>query len=54
MQMAGIIRTRRGQIELLDVPALQRASCECYANIALQYDRLLDTGHLQPSAAYSA
>ena len=54
MQMAGIIRTRRGQIELLDVPALQRASCECYGNIALQYDRLLRAGELEWDVAQIA
>ena len=41
MQEAGLIRTRRGHIELLDLSALRKSSCECYASTALQYEHLL-------------
>jgi CRP-like cAMP-binding protein len=41
LQQAGHIRTRRGQIELLDLAALRQGACECYARTAMQYDRLL-------------
>lgn len=33
MQQARVIKTRRGQIEILDLTALQESACECYANI---------------------
>lgn len=41
LQEAGMIRYRRGQIELLDVAALQQTACECYQTIKLNYDALL-------------
>ena len=31
LQSAGLIRYRRGHIEILDRPALEELSCECYA-----------------------
>jgi CRP-like cAMP-binding protein len=37
MQQAGLIRNRRGQIELLNVDALHDNACECYAVVATQY-----------------
>jgi CRP-like cAMP-binding protein len=37
MQEAGLIRTRRGQIEILDLNGLRENACECYANTAAQY-----------------
>jgi CRP-like cAMP-binding protein len=44
MQQAGLIRTRRGHIELLDVAALRENACECYASTAAHYDRLVTPG----------
>jgi CRP-like cAMP-binding protein len=41
LQAAGLIRYRRGQIEVLDRAGLQRRSCECYAVVKDEYDRLL-------------
>ncbi|MEA2990918.1 MAG: hypothetical protein QOG83_3629 [Alphaproteobacteria bacterium] len=41
MQQAGYIRTRRGQIEILNMEALRQGACECYGKTALHYDRLL-------------
>ncbi len=41
LQAAGMIRYRRGNIEVLDRKALERASCECYETIKLQSQRIL-------------
>ena len=41
LQELGIIRYRRGHISVLDRPALERASCECYREIRTDYKRLL-------------
>jgi CRP-like cAMP-binding protein len=37
MQAKGIISYARGKIQLLDRPALERASCECYVVIKREY-----------------
>jgi hypothetical protein len=41
LQRAGLIRYRRGHIEVLDRPGLETAVCECYAVVKLESDRLL-------------
>jgi CRP-like cAMP-binding protein len=41
LQQAGLIRYARGHIKVLDRPALERRSCECYAVVKTEYDRLL-------------
>lgn len=41
LQAAGLIASGRGHIEVLDRPRLEEASCECYAVITAEYDRLL-------------
>jgi CRP-like cAMP-binding protein len=41
LQDAGLIRYRRGQITVLDRPALEARSCECYQVVKTEYDRLL-------------
>ncbi len=41
LQRAGLIRYARGRIEVLDRPALERRTCECYAVVKKEYDRLL-------------
>jgi CRP-like cAMP-binding protein len=41
LQAAGIIRYSRGKISVLDRPALERRTCECYAVVKKEYDRLL-------------
>jgi CRP-like cAMP-binding protein/CheY-like chemotaxis protein len=38
LQMEGMIMTRRGKIELLDLPALRARACECYARLGPQLD----------------
>jgi CRP-like cAMP-binding protein len=41
LQQAGMIRYTRGRITVLDRPALERRTCECYAVVKREYDRLL-------------
>ena len=41
LQRAGLIRYRRGHIEVLDRPGLEKAVCECYAVVKREFDRLL-------------
>ena len=41
LQEAGVIRYARGRILVLDRPALEARSCECYAVVKREYDRLL-------------
>ena len=41
LQNAGIIEYARGHITVLDRPALEERSCECYAVVKAEYDRLL-------------
>ncbi len=41
LQALGIMRYRRGRITVLDRPKLERLSCECYAVVRAETDRLL-------------
>lgn len=41
LQQDGLIRYKRGRIEVLDRSGLERRSCECYAVVKKEYDRLL-------------
>ncbi|MBC7955595.1 MAG: Crp/Fnr family transcriptional regulator [Cytophagales bacterium] len=41
LQQAGLIRYARGRISVLDRPGLERRTCECYAVVKREYDRLL-------------
>ncbi|NRF70191.1 Crp/Fnr family transcriptional regulator [Aquincola sp. S2] len=47
LQRAGLIHYRRGHITVLDRPGLEQRTCECYAVVKKEYDRLLP---LQPAA----
>ena len=40
LQKAGVIRYARGRISLLDRHALEQRSCECYAVVKKECDRL--------------
>ena len=42
LQDAGLIHYRRGRIEVLDRPKLERRVCECYAAVKKECDRLLE------------
>jgi CRP-like cAMP-binding protein len=41
LQKAGLIRYARGHITVLDRPGMERRTCECYAVVKKEYDRLL-------------
>jgi Mn-dependent DtxR family transcriptional regulator len=41
LQEAGLIRYKRGRVVLLDRKGLERRTCECYAVVKKEYDRLL-------------
>jgi CRP-like cAMP-binding protein len=41
LQEAGLIRYTRGRISVLDRPALEARSCECYQVVKTEFDRLL-------------
>jgi CRP-like cAMP-binding protein len=41
LQKDGLIRYERGHITVLDRPGLERRSCECYAVVKKEYERLL-------------
>ena len=41
LQRRGLIRYARGRITVLDRPGLEASSCECYAVVKKEYDRLL-------------
>jgi len=43
LQSAGLISYSRGHIAVLDRPGLERRTCECYAVVKKEYDRLLLT-----------
>ncbi|GAA0748250.1 Crp/Fnr family transcriptional regulator [Ideonella azotifigens] len=44
LQRAGLIQYRRGHITVLDRPGLERRTCECYAVVRAEYERLLPRG----------
>jgi CRP-like cAMP-binding protein len=41
LQKAGLIRYARGRINVLDREGLEQRTCECYAVVKKEYDRLL-------------
>jgi CRP-like cAMP-binding protein len=41
LQKEGLIRYARGHITVLDRPGLEQRTCECYAVVKKEYDRLL-------------
>jgi CRP-like cAMP-binding protein len=41
LQKAGLIKYQRGHISVIDRPALEAHSCECYAVVRKEYQRLL-------------
>jgi CRP-like cAMP-binding protein len=55
MQDKGIIDYSRGKIKILDRPALEEASCECYQVVKKRFDAFFDTpsGEAESSAAKS-
>ncbi len=47
LQHAGLIQYARGRITVLDRAGLERRSCECYAVVKREYDRLLPVNSSQ-------
>jgi Mn-dependent DtxR family transcriptional regulator len=41
LHKAGLIEYQRGHIMILDRPGLEQRTCECYAVVKKEYDRLL-------------
>lgn len=41
LQARGLIRNRRGRVEIVDRPGLERAACECYRAVEDHFGRLL-------------
>jgi Mn-dependent DtxR family transcriptional regulator len=41
LQRVGLIRYARGRISVLDRAGLEKRTCECYAVVKTEYDRLL-------------
>ena len=41
LQSSGLIRYARGRITVLDRPGLEKRTCECYAVVRKEYERLL-------------
>jgi CRP-like cAMP-binding protein len=50
LQKLGVIKYVRGQITVLDRPQLEQLSCECYALVKRETDRILHASPLQRSA----
>lgn len=50
LQKAGLIRYGRGHISVLDRSGLEQRTCECYAVVKREYDRLLPPA-VNPTAA---
>jgi hypothetical protein len=47
LERLGVIRYTRGHITVLDRPKLEQLSCECYAVVKKETDRLLPRRLLQ-------
>lgn len=41
LQQAGLIRYRRGHVELVDIEALKECACECYDAVRMSYVALV-------------
>jgi Mn-dependent DtxR family transcriptional regulator len=41
LQRAGLIRYTRGRITVVNRPGLEKRTCECYAVVKTEYQRLL-------------
>jgi CRP-like cAMP-binding protein len=50
-QDAGMIRYRRGEIEIVDADALRAVACECYTTLAAHRERLLAQPGARPASA---
>jgi CRP-like cAMP-binding protein len=41
LKAAGLVRNTHGQVDVIDRPGLEAASCECYRTVREEYARLL-------------
>lgn len=41
LQQSNLIRYSRGNIEIMNLDALTKTTCECYRTVKSQYERLL-------------
>ena len=48
LQAAGVIRYRRGRVEILDIERLKRSACECFYIVKNEYKEFLDEINFQP------
>jgi CRP-like cAMP-binding protein len=42
LQRAGLIKYRRGHIEIIDAEAMEASSCECYATVRSHYEKMFN------------
>ncbi len=54
LQQAGVIRYRRGHISVLDRAGLEQRTCECYAVVKNDLQRLLASGPVSPQTTAAA
>jgi CRP-like cAMP-binding protein len=54
LQSAGLIRYRRGHIQLLDRPAIEDISCECYAVVRHNSDKVFPQSRVLGAARLQA
>jgi hypothetical protein len=47
-QKDGLIEYRRGEMKILDRDGLEKGTCECYAIIRAEFERLLGKPHNNP------
>lgn len=50
LQQAGVIRYRRGSIQIENRDALEKIACECYRTVKLRYDAFLQSGRQEVTA----
>ena len=50
LQKVGVIKYVRGQITVVDRPQLEQLSCECYALVKRETDRILHASPLNRTA----
>jgi CRP-like cAMP-binding protein len=53
LQKLGVIKYARGHIKVLDRKKLETLSCECYAVVKKETDRLLPTSHTCPANSHA-
>ena len=48
LQEAGMVKYRRGKIEIIDLEGLREGACECYETVKAQYGQLLGAPDSSP------